>query len=256
MNAALVTAGLLVLLGCASAPVRPPPDASPLPVSQAGSVRLGLVHAASCAAADRGARCDDLAHWCVRADDRTFTDWNLLRAVLDATAKTAPEEGATESNFSSRVSVALDADREAPYSAVQRAIQLCGKVGLYRVECVGPPPPAGPKRRFQGANELRVAIYWNAERGEAEPMLVLDGRSIEDRDEIRAIVRGLAYASADMKDPPTLIVDAADSVPWGEVYDLVSIGRSANIEFATGRMWWCGGRPPVRGRASARCRWS
>ena len=76
----------------------------------------------------------------------TKYDWDSLRFRLTELAKENPEEGnAPGTFFTSRV-IMLRAEADAPYKHVQRLIQLCSKVGYYKIEVVAQKPePDGKK---------------------------------------------------------------------------------------------------------------
>lgn len=82
--------------------------------------------------------------WYVKIAGAAYPDWDALRATLDELSRASPEPGnAPGTNFSTRA-IMLRAAATAPYKEVQRVIQLCGKVGLYKIELVAVrPTPEG-----------------------------------------------------------------------------------------------------------------
>jgi len=78
--------------------------------------------------------------WFVKIAGYAYKDWNYLRTTLHQFAQDAPEPGATPQKFTSSTAIALRADASAPYKQVQRVIQMCGAVGLYKVETVAVKP--------------------------------------------------------------------------------------------------------------------
>lgn len=78
--------------------------------------------------------------WFVKIAGKAFPDWTHLKAELTEYAKLEPEPGNAPGTFFSARAIQLRADAEAPYKEVQRLIQLCSSVGLYKIEVVAVKP--------------------------------------------------------------------------------------------------------------------
>jgi biopolymer transport protein ExbD len=74
--------------------------------------------------------------WFVKIAGHSYQDWTALKATLEELARADLEPGTT---FATRA-IMLRADADAPYKEVQRVIQLCGSVGLYKIEVVAVKP--------------------------------------------------------------------------------------------------------------------
>jgi len=83
---------------------------------------------------------EENGEWFVKIAGTAYHDWGYLKTTLSEFAHLSPEPGATPDKFSSSRAIALRAAADAPYKHVQRVIQLCGKVGLYKVEVVAVKP--------------------------------------------------------------------------------------------------------------------
>jgi len=83
--------------------------------------------------------------WFVKILGRPYADWNNLHSKLNELAQDSPEPTNVPGSFFSTRAIMLRADATAPYKEVQRLIQLCSKVGLYKIEVVAtkPMPLAG-----------------------------------------------------------------------------------------------------------------
>jgi biopolymer transport protein ExbD len=82
--------------------------------------------------------------WFVKISGRAFTDWGELRTYLSELAQASPEPGSLPGSFYTSRAIMLRADAAAPYREVQRLIQLCSKVGFYKIE-VGAAKPMPEK---------------------------------------------------------------------------------------------------------------
>ena len=81
-----------------------------------------------------------MGHWVVKIAGTAYPDWAHLKQTLSDLARLSPEPGSTPDKFASSRAIALRAAADAPYKEVQRVIQMCGSVGLYKVEVVAVKP--------------------------------------------------------------------------------------------------------------------
>jgi biopolymer transport protein ExbD len=84
--------------------------------------------------------------WFVKIAGTAYPDWGHLRATLDDLAKASPEPGNAAGGFFSSRAIMLRAEADAPYKEVQRLIQLCSAVGLYKIEVVAAKPAPDAKK--------------------------------------------------------------------------------------------------------------
>jgi biopolymer transport protein ExbD len=87
-------------------------------------------------AADR--TCRDESHWRVAVRGDAFRDFAHLAEKLGEEARRFPEPG--KAGVSSR-RVMIRADAAAPFGLVQRAMNACAQVRIYKVECGSAMPP-------------------------------------------------------------------------------------------------------------------
>lgn len=78
--------------------------------------------------------------WFVKIAGHGYPDWNDLKATLHEFAQASPEPGNAPGSFFSSRAIMLRADADAPYKEVQRVIQQCGMVGLYKIEVIATKP--------------------------------------------------------------------------------------------------------------------
>jgi biopolymer transport protein ExbD len=83
--------------------------------------------------------------WFVKIAGHSYQDWGQLRQALHEFAQAEPELDNAPGAFFSRTAIMLRAESEAPYKEVQRLIQLCSKVGLYKIEVVATKPSTPDK---------------------------------------------------------------------------------------------------------------
>jgi biopolymer transport protein ExbD len=79
--------------------------------------------------------------WFVKIAGHGYPNWDDLKLTLHEFAQASPDPAnvAGQPFFSSRA-IMLRADELAPYKHVQRIIQLCSAVGLYKIEVVATRP--------------------------------------------------------------------------------------------------------------------
>jgi len=96
----------------------------------------------SCSVHAGGRVCREENHWGVAIRAKEYTS-GTMRAQLEEEAKLALEDQADPATgkFLSRRRVMVRADRMAPYGLVQKVIEICGLVGLYKIEVGAEQPP-------------------------------------------------------------------------------------------------------------------
>ena len=78
--------------------------------------------------------------WFVKIAGHGYPDWAVLKASLAELARAEPDPANKPGDIFSSRAIMLRADAEAPYKEVQRVIQMCGQVGLYKIEVVATKP--------------------------------------------------------------------------------------------------------------------
>ena len=96
----------------------------------------------SCPLYAHGATCRDASHWLLSLSGHDYTratirDQLKTLADLDLEPEIDPAAG---KQLSAR-QVMIRADRQAPYGDVQALIQICGEVGIYKIEVAAAAPP-------------------------------------------------------------------------------------------------------------------
>lgn len=97
---------------------------------------------AACPVYDNGGICREKSHWKWMISGKEYTKETIgekLKDLADDSPEPAPDPIAKK--VLSRRKVMVRADRAAPYGDVQKVIELCGSVGLYKVAVVGALPP-------------------------------------------------------------------------------------------------------------------
>lgn len=89
----------------------------------------------SCPLFAHGAVCRDPNHWLIAMRGKHYTR-DTIKEQLKHEADEALEDTVDKDAGKqlSRRTVTIRADRAAPYGDVQRMIQLCGEVGIYKIE--------------------------------------------------------------------------------------------------------------------------
>jgi biopolymer transport protein ExbD len=188
--------------------------------------------------------CRENEHWKVVIRDAEYG----LDAIL-APLKTEAKES-METEVDPHVGVALSArriliraDQVAPYGHVNKIIEICSRVGIYKVavaarfeelegkfECWLPRPSgvleagAAPET----PSEIRVALLWNdldrktirrlgnrVAGSDAELQLLIDG----ERDRVRS-----------HQLEPAVTLDAAAHIPWKDVVNVINLCKRARID--------------------------
>ena len=239
---ARATASLLwFVAACATTPpaptgLLPQPDAD-------GNVWAHVEHGVdTCAACERGERCLDASHWHYRFRDRVLPGHHLREALREL-AQRFPEEGLKEGEpFFSSVALLIRAQGDTSYASVQRLIQLAAAAGMYKIEVIVTPPPTRepaessdtmPEGQSSGT-DFRIAIHWDEEKRSTRLQVGL-AHPVDD-EELRALMKGACVGGRF----PTLVIDAADLVPWCEVLRMIHMARRMGwpkVEFASGKRY-------------------
>lgn len=95
----------------------------------------------TCAVYENGI-CRDKAHWKFSISGKSY-DREELKKQLQMLAELSPEAAPdpVAKKILSKRKIFIRADRQAPYGDVQKAIEYCGPVGLYKISVVGAMPP-------------------------------------------------------------------------------------------------------------------
>jgi biopolymer transport protein ExbD len=97
-----------------------------------------------CGAYDRHQVCREPAHWRTGIKGKDFSDPERLGGTLKKEADQARPD--PKNQMISERKVMIRADLSAPYGLVQRVMNACAKVGIYKIEC-GAARPADETRR-------------------------------------------------------------------------------------------------------------
>jgi biopolymer transport protein ExbD len=96
----------------------------------------------SCPLYAHGAICRDASHWLISLRGADYThDTVKDQLKIEADSNLEPEVDKEAGKQLSAQSVIIRADRGAPYGDVQGLIQLCGEVGLYKIQVAAAAPP-------------------------------------------------------------------------------------------------------------------
>jgi hypothetical protein len=228
----LVTIGALLLAGaCAGSPAALPQDPAQ-PVFDAH-----VEHRADdCAARAASTRCFDESHWQYRIGDRVLRTHDELRSELRALGRRFPESD-DEHGFFSTVTLHIRADPDASYASLQRLIQLASGAGIVCLDFPLTPDPqatvrAPPSGSYSPRDpEIRVALHWDAQNQRTR--IQIRNEFLQDATELSAAITAAFTTAGDR--PLTLIVDAADLVPWSEVARVIGMAPGARLELAAGR---------------------
>ncbi|MFO1009097.1 MAG: biopolymer transporter ExbD [Planctomycetota bacterium] len=96
---------------------------------------------ASCAVYDNGGVCRIKEHWKWSISGKSFTRETITEKLKEL-SDLSPEDHVDEQakKVLSKRKIMVRADRTAPYGDVQKVIELCGTVGLYKISVVGALP--------------------------------------------------------------------------------------------------------------------
>ncbi len=115
-----------------------------------GQDRLTLnvyhVYEAKCPLYGKGQVCREERHWRVGIKGKDYTDPEKLGGILKKEADQARDP---KNPLISERKVMIRADKSAPYGLAQRAMNVCAKAGIYKIE-VGASRPSGDKRPNKG----------------------------------------------------------------------------------------------------------
>lgn len=96
----------------------------------------------SCPLYAHGAVCRDPSHWLISMRGQDYTRETVrdqLKVEADESLEPDVDKDAGK-RLSSRKAI-IRADRQAPYGDVQGLIQICGEVGIYKIEVAAAAPP-------------------------------------------------------------------------------------------------------------------
>jgi hypothetical protein len=184
--------------------------------------------------------CRQDEHWSVRLRGRT-AGLKELRATLRAEANRARLEP-SDTTRSERLVLILGSD-PAPWGMIQRAMNECAKVGIYKIDwgMTERPrvqvwlPVARMERDRAILEEIRVFMKWDLD-GRATMRKVSNRGMVDSDEELMNIITQMSrdYAKAGKTDVPVLI-DATPDVPWKAVFHVMDLCRKEKllrIEFA------------------------
>ncbi len=95
----------------------------------------------TCSAYTGGQVCRDMSHWLI-AIRANYYSLDTIAAALDFEAKLEPDDEAppTAGKVLSKRHVMIRADENAPYGFIQKVIESCAAVGIYRIEVAAAKP--------------------------------------------------------------------------------------------------------------------
>ena len=95
-----------------------------------------------------GGICREERHWKIGIKGRDFTDMDQLLAVLDKEAAPYRQKKDPKALKVSERKVMIRADAQSPYALPQKAMNVCAKAGMYKIDVgAAQPPQDAPKRR-------------------------------------------------------------------------------------------------------------
>jgi len=97
----------------------------------------------NCAAYTAGGICRDMSHWLI-AIRANYYSLDTIAQALDFEAKLEPDESvpAKDGKVLSKRHVMIRADENSPYGYIQKVIEACAAVGIYRIEVAAARPEA------------------------------------------------------------------------------------------------------------------
>lgn len=100
----------------------------------------------TCPVHKAGGICRDLTHWAIAIQSAVFSLETIKMELKDLAALDLEDPGAKAADPKaaplSKVEIMIRADKNAPYAYIQRIIESCGAVGLYKI-AVGAAQPEG-----------------------------------------------------------------------------------------------------------------
>ena len=94
-----------------------------------------------CPAFSSGQVCRDLTHWMIAIRSNYYT-LDTIAGALDDDAKLEIEE-VKDGKMISKREVQVRADENAPYGYIQKVIESCAKVGIYKISVAAARPEPG-----------------------------------------------------------------------------------------------------------------
>jgi biopolymer transport protein ExbD len=109
---------------------------------QLDRLTLNVFHSykVTCEPYKKGAVCREDLHWKVGIKGRDYSDPEKLRAILKKEADR--ERTDTKHPDISERKVMVRSDASSPYGLTQRAMNVCAKAGIYKIEVGAASPPA------------------------------------------------------------------------------------------------------------------
>jgi biopolymer transport protein ExbD len=95
--------------------------------------QLGGKTVLSCPVYERHDVCREESHWRIGIKGTDFVDMNLLQARLEKEAAPYRGKDPTNKNISER-KVMIRADASAPFGLPQKAMNVCARVGMYKID--------------------------------------------------------------------------------------------------------------------------
>jgi len=112
------------------------------------TVNVYHVYEVKCMARDKQQVCREDRHWKVGIKGRDFSDPEKLGAMLKKEADRSRGRDPKNPHVS-ECKVQIRADLSAPYGLAQRAMNVCAKVGIYKIE-VGAAMPMDQNKKKRG----------------------------------------------------------------------------------------------------------
>jgi len=116
---------------------------------KAGNERLTVniyhIYEVKCQAFEKAQVCREDRHWRVGVKGRDFTDPEKLGTMLKKEADTMRGRDPKNPHVSDR-KVMIRADASAPYGLAQRSMNVCAKVGIFKIEVGAARPPDDKKK--------------------------------------------------------------------------------------------------------------
>ena len=97
----------------------------------------------------KDAVCREERHWRIGIKGTDYVDMDKLYAVLDRAAEIGRKKTDAKALKVSERKVMIRADGAAPYGLPQKAMNVCAKAGMYKIDVGAAQPPQESKRKPQ-----------------------------------------------------------------------------------------------------------